>query len=399
MDGRPEYYRPLSFWDLAVHGDQAWFCNLTYSALFRMDLNSFEVELETFLPTDSMDEFGQYAAIAYFNNKLIIAPFNARDILIYDLSAKHIDKIALELDGVNEKDRSSLFTSIQIYRGAAFLLPGRYHAIVRVDLNTYEVRYMGPEKMIYLRNYIKQDGTCILPCYQNDNIVEIDLGTGEFTTFSLKCGKALSGVYYEDGIYWFACENEASVIRYDKLRESWSSVPMPLGLDLERGFFDLVNHGNYLYAVPFYGNMIVQIDKLTGHSTCFAEFKVMNFTPEMQGHGLPKWNVLCFRTINSHEAVLFSVLDGKILKLNFEEGGLREYEAVLSEKNESLPKEHMKILYLRNHPIFWEKEDIALPDLILSICANKAERSVSEDDIKCGSLIFDYVKNCLGEQE
>lgn len=397
MDNKPDYYKPLYIYELAVHEDSAWFCNGTYCALFRLDLKSYEIELETFLPSDSKDEVLQYGAIVYYNNKLIMAPLNAKNVLIYDLNTKQIDKIELDFSDFCEDQRSYLFACIHIYEDSAFLFPARYPAIVKIDLNTYEVKYINgwyqnflnmhinPEDVIFFRISLKNDEVCILPCWQNDYILEINLKTEEYEIFSLKCKKKeLADVVYDDGIYWVTLKNESRIIRYDNFHKYLSSEIVNIDMEPDLDFGYLINQGRYIYRIPFMRGKIIgkiiQIDKLSNNSICLAKLGAMNYNSKNEEQEKQKSNISCCKLVNSQEVILFSVLDEKIIKLDLKNGDLVEYKANILLKDSSILKKHLKELYWTCSNISIEQEEDTLIDWIPFICHNKNDKLLERNN-------------------
>lgn len=355
--------RILQFQDIAVNGDDGWFCNVYYNALCHLDLETGKINLETFLPSfpnEKFGEFNQYSAIAYHEKKLIIAPMNGCCILFYDLDTKNIDCIPIDITGFNDNNRFHLFHAVYIYQNAAYCIPSRYSAIVKIDLNTMELCYIRDWHAVILQklndanaqffqtSYLTDDGICILPCWQSNMILEMDFNTGRWETFCVgENGSAFTAAAYSDRAYWISCKDKMAIIdikNRDRLQIYECELPDFMMVD---GFCALLEWKNDVWCVPLYGNMIVKLNRETGEWTYVREL-FLETQENVKPLEFAICSVLFCKRIGESKLLACASPEGKILVVDAVKGTVQEYASVLEESDVDKVERHFASQFQKN---------------------------------------------------
>ena len=223
-------YSKLLFLDITSHGNKAWFCNSYFSALFEIDLNSLEFTLLSWLPEEKEMTFQSYSAIAYYEEKLIIAPRNEHRILIYDLEKNKLDKeipIDVSIMG-DESNVFNLFSRIAIIGNFAYILPGRYPAIIKLNLVDYSI-------------------SLIDDWYKSNKDAVVDEGRTIFST---------AGTMHDDILlpFW----QVGRMLIFHAKEENWDVVQTP---QYEKFIFDIATRDNEAYVSSCIKNTICKIEQ------------------------------------------------------------------------------------------------------------------------------------------
>ena len=303
-------YGKLLFTDIAVNGDIGWFCNIYFSSLFRIDLTSGVIKLETLLPEQSKCDFNQYGPIALYGNKLVIAPRNGKYILLYDITDQKIKQLEFDMKGFEQEDqRVNLFCGVQVIGNQAVLIPGRYHAIIRINLDTEELTYLEEwyeeikqhtrdlENLIFKKCYQSSEGDYLLPCVQTNRIVRFDqsFNTYEVIVVNTALEEFSDIIELEEG-YLVSDMSDMKIALVQKNRHVKElNIEIP-NMESERGIKCLMEGKDKIYLFPDYGNMIVEYDK----ANTFKKNRDILFHP-LHGHVLSRLHQqMIFHSMNTN---------------------------------------------------------------------------------------------------
>jgi len=167
----------VSFFDICFDGNLGWFCDVYTSTLYKLDILTNTITVEAAIPgCGNM----QYGFIAKWKDILILAPRAAEKIMMYHIKKCSFTEVKLDTERMGERDIFNLFSGVHIFDDSAYLIPGRFPAIVRLDLHTFEIEYFDlwheelksklkgydERKVIFARcNCVLKD-KLLLPCWQ-----------------------------------------------------------------------------------------------------------------------------------------------------------------------------------------------------------------------------------------
>lgn len=117
--------------------EKLWFFALGYNALCYLNQEDFSITFVTGIPNEETVNGALYRNIEVYDNKLVLIPFNAREIAIYELLNGNITKIPLKEDA----DILQKFSASIIINDCIYMISCNYPAIVELNMITYEVTY------------------------------------------------------------------------------------------------------------------------------------------------------------------------------------------------------------------------------------------------------------------
>ncbi len=331
----------VSFFDICFDGNLGWFCDVYTSTLYKLDILTNTITVEAAIPgCGNM----QYGFIAKWKDILILAPRAAEKIMMYHIKKCSFTEVKLDTERMGERDIFNLFSGVHIFDDSAYLIPGRFPAIVRLDLHTFEIEYFDlwheelksklkgydERKVIFARcNCVLKD-KLLLPCWQGNIVMEFQFGTGEirFIEF-LKIYDELSGMYIKDGEMFLAVKSSHMIFRCDLDGNVLEQIALQeLG---ETGISFLTDYDGKAIAIPICGDQIVQWDFDTHESKKILNYALEEKEDTYVGEFFPQVAFLSCVKDNGGDLWMYSVLDESILRLHIATKQIERIEASLSE--------------------------------------------------------------------
>lgn len=364
----------VGFTNYTIVKDDIWFCDIYHNNLLKMQLNTGEISLETALLPENISGKMQYGPIVYIKDKIILAPRNAGDILIYDIFTKAIVRICLKKR--NAELRKPLFINGFVYGEEAFFIPGNYPAIIKVNVESMSVEYfenfyydLPPEikkrnGILCNSNALIINNFCIFPIYDSNIFIKVYLN---FSGFEIKrIGenpyKILSMAYIHENI-WFAgldgvfeySVKEKCIICHNKAFTR---------KQLMNGIGQIVSYHKNLVIVPINGEKIILFHTQKYECTEFQDY-IMPLSSGNNGkHVLTSSNIICFGKLNDDVLCIFSTYENEICLINLKNHLVRRYEG----KYVGQSIDQIIELYITNNQIINEA-DINLNEYISYVSA------------------------------
>ena len=322
-----EDYRHVSFFDIAVSDNDGWFCDIYLNAIFHIDLKTHEIRLEKIIPVKDSRLNNQYANIVYYSEKLYISPRTARDILIYDIHSKELDRIQLDTKLIGA-DANNLFSSSFLYKNYVYFIPGRYPAIVRLNTENMQMEYItgwykeikpyldGSNRVIFNKGYQIEDNKLYLPFWQGNVIYRMDLDSLTGKVIRLNCsGIQCAAVNADKEDMFITTNDKCRIIRYNNDRYHIYDN-MPDEFSAGSGFSLSIPYLNYLIMFPIFGNMILKFDKRTGDIKKYMG--IITDYADCVKKQFPQNVYLCMKKISMTKVLLYCVHSGNIEIIDLE---------------------------------------------------------------------------------
>lgn len=287
-------------------------------------------------------DLSHYAYGDYYSNaimvgdKTYICPRNAQDIIVLQEN-KVVNRIPLE----RHIERPGAFTGSIRCGKYIFLIPLLYPALVRLDTSNGEVRYIydNLDVFIGMRNgetvvggFCVQNGYLYLASPVDNRVLAIEAGSGREQLLTTggenSCGcMALNS---DGSNLWFlpfsgaviTCWNPESgeVREYTDFPDKMRCRHIPLGVEcMERPFSRPAFCGDYVYLAPYWANMYVKLNRITGEA---IEWKPPFETPENIKNGYySSWCKAWFLNPigeDSKRYKLFSLFDRRLYDVDLE---------------------------------------------------------------------------------
>lgn len=284
-----------------------------------------------------------YGRAIEINGKVYISPINAQDILVV---RNHRIQKRIPLEHCMEQ--TGAFAGMCHMGKYLLLIPNRYPAIVRYDIEEDRVDYIKDYNEVFVK-YVEGKrvigGSCkwknfmMLASPDDNHVIAVDSETGNVQFLTTGAGNSCgcAGMIPDGTDIWMLPFLGTTITRWNpetgEVRE-YSDVPegflcksVPDNFDcLERPFGSVVFYKNYMYIAPCWGNMFLCLDKITG------EIRQWNFplpVPENRKNGYyNSWSVgyfvWCPEDIGKETYQFFSLRDAKLYDLNLETEAYRE---------------------------------------------------------------------------
>lgn len=387
----------ILFHNFAIKDDYLWFCNIQYNALFKMKVDTGKISFITFLP-ETENTFDLYSPLSFYKDLLIIAPRNGKSIIIYDTENNNIKEIKLDLKRLEDLNNINLFTSIYAYKDSAFLFPGRYPAIVKLNLHSFDVEYIDAwykeiypnihdcGKVVFSTAYVDKKGICLLPMWQDGILMKFDMNDCSFSIDMVGTDSYSNVIFDNDNIYLaYKEKNLIDVIDSDKIKKTIEiSVPNYI---VESGFKKIFLFNNNIYCFPMKSNMILKYDINTKECYSVKEIPAEFLTSEY--NCIWDINFLACDKISDSEIMIYSVYTSSIIILDCKTDEFREFIPCLEPTDNTIISS--AIAKKRLNSICFENEQFDINDYIEHInyyCINQKENNV----LNYGKIVYENSK-------
>ena len=268
-------------WNLKTFGgvfyeEHLWFSNNTFNGLFRMNLDSGNIELMDFFPNEKRDLVAAHKKCICYNGKLFFFPANANNIHIYDISKQKFTVIPIDRDSW-EYCGDAILVGEKIY---IFMLYTNQDVLV---LNTQDLSlHKIPSFRTAYRQITKNDKIKLFLCRcseYNGKIYTAFHGTDVVVSFDVKTEELIffhTGIediffcYVYDGKCWIITWHTGDVYQYDFRGEP---VLMHSGgnkKDIHK-FNQIISYADRIWAIPAYPGSMICFDHL-GNKKIYDDF-------------------------------------------------------------------------------------------------------------------------------
>lgn len=329
---------------LYPYGDNQWLITQGDKLYCAMD-NDYKYRYCCDLSEYSYGKY--YSSVVRIHGKVYACPVNAQNILV--VNEREIEK-KIEL-----KQYSGLkgtFDGAIACGDYLFLIPKHYPAIVRYDTGSEEIKYLEEHLDIFtgmvqkewrIGGYCVQNGYLFIASPKDNRLLAIQAETGEEQVLTTNA-ENMCGCFrlFSDGTdLWFLPYSGNVITRwnpesgemheYADYPEGFQCKNPILGYECEKKAFNLAAfYDDYIYLPPFWANMYIKLDKRTGKMT---EWQPPFEQPDTWKNGyflIGSKGV--FVHAHAHEDAdsaiyyLYSALDRRLYKINFETNECKEIE-------------------------------------------------------------------------
>ena len=276
-----------------------------------------------------------YFAPVRINDKLYLFPLNAQDILIINENGieNHIN-----LEKGTEK--MGAFANYRISGRYVFLIPNHYPAIVRFDTQNNSIKYLTDNLNVFIamkngQRFVggnwQMNGRVYIASPIDNKVLIINAETCEemIVTLNTKNFSGCLAMNEIEGRLWL-------VPRFGKTVVSWNPVledikeysEWPESFQVYHPVYKCkydgnpfcipAEHGDYIYLPPYWGNMFVRINKITGKSEKWdSPFDITN---NITNGYYTKWLRYCYMytsDIVHTNDIVYSAYENKLYKIDY----------------------------------------------------------------------------------
>ncbi|MBO4953374.1 MAG: hypothetical protein J6C99_10785 [Lachnospiraceae bacterium] len=183
-----------------IYENKIYMFGSTINILYCVDIEEGKVEILGNIPGYNLCSSKLVGKLLIYKEKIILLPFNADNVWIYNLHSNNWTEVKLEGNSVHcEKFYQGFLEKNKVHA-----IGCRYPAIVVIDLDTFKVTYnkkiynkinqVVSDDGIYFRTeYIREDNKIKMGCCKLNGIFEYNLSSGDADF--IECGK--KGFCYE----------------------------------------------------------------------------------------------------------------------------------------------------------------------------------------------------------
>lgn len=292
-----------------------------------------------------------YLKVITIGERHYVCPANARDIIVISNG-----KIERRIMLIQCLEQVGAFCGALSWEKYLVLIPNNYPAIVVYNTENGKISYLDQNLNVFIR-YVDgekriggswlQDGYLYLASPADSQMLVVDVRTGEEQILTLdvchSCGCMM--IAPEGSDLWLLPYDGYAVIKwnpvsgelneYDNYPDNLACTHMLHGYQCSLTPFSApAFYGDYVYFPPQWANMYVRLDKRTGE---MCEWKPpMEMPKECKSGYFSSWVKSCFGhpsgKHDENEYHLFSVLDGRLYRINLETGEYREVSVEFDRK-------------------------------------------------------------------
>lgn len=396
--------------DICRIGDDVWFVTHYLQLLCKCNLNDNKVEVVAEVPEVSQAEYFRYVNIVNYKDKIILVPYRADALCIYDMVTNSFVKHYFKDEFVN-----NCFGRAVLYKNYLFLTPMDYPAIVRYDILTGEFAYY--EKCIAealeLIGESKQ-GSPFVWAVSNfeDELYVGSVWSNVILTFNMEtCQYSVSKVGKETNTYrgmaadkeycWLILCDSPNVVRWNrKTGETEEFDKFPNGFEAGvTPFKNIMDFGDELYMVPFHANHICKLNKGTGNIS-FAEFALpyKEGTYQSEFYSRIAVNYDFAKKVSENEIVALSLYDDSLVMLNVNDRSCQKIPVridnyLMWESRKS--SQNLKELRESENQSISKYLERVSSDLFDANKRHGSWRFVMDRDLQTGSKIHAEIKNLV----
>ena len=364
----------IAFKNIAINEKKGWFFNIGYNAIFQIDLVTGQLKLEAFVPEESLGVRELFGAVAYFNEKLYLAPWKDERICIYDLGKHKFDFVDLDLERYGEMNNFNLFYQAEVIDNNIYFFPGRFHAIVKLNPVDNSLEYINSwyeelsaiwnedksNKVIFNKIRVENAGWCTMACCRSNVILRINMLGGEFSIIESGIDGEFSDAVKFEEKYIGSFKN--SGLLYEISNKG--AVEIPLELESVSGHYIHKDDSN-ICLIPYFEKKFDIYDLNTYKKKLSYEF------PDVISDS-QKWvpysnTSLCNRKIDAHRIISYSNYSGEILIIDMSECSVSSIVPTMDAETEKIIKEHLYGLFRKT--LFLERLDYGLKDFFETLNA------------------------------
>lgn len=326
-------YIPFSFFDIEIEGDTGWFIHALYPILFSYDLRTDKCAFEAVMPVAWGNGYAAYGSVKKYKSKLVIAPRSIPWLLIYDLEDKSIDKIELDYECMSEKGTYNLFLSMYIVNDHVYLIPGRYPAVIKIDLQSKEVVYINQWYNEYTRKKGIYDSYFLPPSNHKGWVYMPDLNTNSYIKFSIQDDSyEIQKVADVTGIKAILCKDEELFLVLVNDQIVWNGTILPIENFSDSAIQFIACYEKKLFVIPLKGGYIKKYDL----ELCIWK-DIVKLKNIYDNDVLIKFQKVDYNfwgcVQNGNRLYMSSVYDGTMLVFDMETENVRNVKMILSKSD------------------------------------------------------------------
>lgn len=272
-----EERRKLKFCDFYCEGNKMYFVPRNagmehYLCVLDLEKNNLKIDVD--MPgqrTGSLTQ-SQYLSIDKYEDDIILTPYLAEDIYVYNRRNKRARKYVL-----NTICEGGKFDRTIRYKNSLFLKPQCYPAIVKIDLETFNITEYGDcirpflaenndRKPYFVGDIAIKGSSLYMAAFREDQILIFNMENGQYEIKSVGDYEfGFWSVSFDGKNFWLAADGKNYIVKWDE--ESGESWRYEYPVDTARDYTlnaCMVNMDDHLLIYQRNHQTIFKMDKTTG---------------------------------------------------------------------------------------------------------------------------------------
>lgn len=304
------------------YDNKIWFPAFNHNGLYYIENGCEEAHLVGIIPNEKLYSFRLYSAIRIIKNYIVLIPFFAKEIAVYNINSGLFYKLSLPIE---TKFNSSLsvdkpkFLCNLEWNECIYMFPHDYPAVVCLDINKMKLSFSDDiVKLIekkkrsnecYISDLFIKENYAYFSCGCANAFLKLNMVDWKWDFIEIKYnGIGFNGIYVLNDRVWLAPRLQGSIIsvgsdnnihEYSNYPDGFSANAVP--------FHSFYEYNNKLLLIPALANQFVMIDINTGEMSTLqlaTDIISRSHLPECYSYDVTMFNI-----VRDNELLFISGLD------------------------------------------------------------------------------------------
>ena len=372
----------LSFEAFAKDKNGTWYLGYDHNGLYYYDNNSDDIRFIGKIPDEKVYEIRLYSSMVLIDDLLIMIPFSAKEICVYEKTSGCFTKIPVrktcdfDYKASNADDNAKFWCSI-VFDKKVYMFPHNYSALLIYDVESRQIEYM-TELVKSMDEIIKNDQPYVTDLYNEGDIVfcscansnsylVVDISSMSYVINSISTDvNGFNGIICEGEDVWLAPRIGKKIVKYNqRTKRIEEFFDYPEGFEGEAFLFHtFFKTLKGILLVPDFSNKFFLFDESTN------KFKDVKYLSEIinkkRTDGAHATDITMAYSYDGNCEIRFiSGKDNKLYVVNLESEQVSSHEFICKD---SYPdqKEIISRIVMSNG-IITESERLGLKDFIMMV--------------------------------
>lgn len=303
--------------------DEYWYVSGNVNGLFKKNLLTGEIGLIGFFPGEEKTQFRTYSDLKLVNNKIIFAPCFAKEIAVYDLSAKKFSNISFPaVEGHANKYLKSVeyngYVYFIPYLASYFLKYNVHHNKIKVlsDWNDLRNKYIDQDMANLIIEEICVDNNYIFMfmCHKNKVIIlDMEVDRFQIRDLNILPDERVCSVCEFKGNIWLVTNRE-KIYKWNYVsNEIIQVIDFSSYIDCQNYYTNYISvTNNYIYLINLFNK---DINVFNYADNIFETINMDQYVNDKKDNDMSIYYYFDIKVTGDNTIQLFSFYDGKYITI------------------------------------------------------------------------------------
>ena len=276
-----DFYYRIGAYDMVISEDKIWCCGNKQNTLYEIGRDTHTIKALAEFDESEIHKDKMYRSLIHINNKLVLIPFSADKIGIYDLNANQLEYEEINMHWADRSDqmwKNKKFRKAFSYGNKVYLLGYHYPAIIQYDIAQRTLKYHTdwldlleiekPDYRGYINDYILKENQVYLFMGSCPLILKINIDTWKTETIKVNTSlKGFGGAVSDGGNFWTVGRGSTNNKLLKINPKTWQTKELDILLDeekkLENPFYEPLVTEKNIYLFPMRSQHVYKLDRET----------------------------------------------------------------------------------------------------------------------------------------